>query len=479
MTSTTISNGYRKYLIFGVASLALLMASIDATIVATALPAIQKGFGSEINWTGWVITVYQLTMMIMMPLMGRISDEWGRKRIFIACIALFTVSSYLCAQATNIFALIFFRFLQAIGGGSIMPSAIGIVGDSFHEHRARAIGLFTTIFPLGGIIGPALGGIMLSFYSWKAIFLVNVPVGLVLIFIAFFLLDTDQAVTRTEIDFAGAGLFAGAILSMMYFMTRLGESPEIAAEPVNYLLPLLSLLFLFLFIRREKRTKTPILDLTLLRSRPFAVMNAINIIHGACILGMSSFIPYYAQTIYGMSDLTSGALLSIRAVGVMITATVTSMLIERSGYRLPMGIGFVVLIVSTLGMVPLLGAIQIPGIEISDYWRLAIVVFLAGVGVGMVSPSSNNAAIELMPEKISAISGLRGMFRGLGGVFGTSLTVLALSRFPDKEVGFTVVFIGMSVLLGLAMILLKDVPDGPNVRKAEDKKAVPITTTRP
>jgi len=464
MNPTALFGNYRKYLIFGTTSLGLLMSSIDSTIVATALPSIQQSLGAQLNWTGWVITVYQLTMMTMMPLMGRISDEWGRKRVFLACVFIFTASSLLCALATNIYALIFFRFLQAIGGGSLMPSAIGVVGDCFVEHRARAIGLFTSIFPIGGILGPALGGIMLNFYSWKAIFLVNVPIGVVILVLAHFVMDKDSAVVRTRVDLVGALLFAAAIVSMMYFLTRLAESPEIAAQRVNYLLPLLAAVFLFVFLRWEKRAVTPILDLTLLRSGPFAVVNFINVVHGACVFGMAAFIPYFAHTVYGMSDLASGALLSVRAIGMMAMATFTSMVLERSGYRLPMRVGLVVLIISTFGMIPSLQIRQMLGFAISDYGWLTILVLLYGVGVGLLSPASNNAAIELMPEKISAISGLRGMFRHIGGVFGTSLIILALSNSADKAYGFSVVFAGMSILLALALALIGKVPEMKNHR---------------
>jgi len=369
---------YRKYLIFFVASLALLMASIDSTIVATALTSIQNSLGAKLNWTGWVITVYQLTMMTMMPLMGRISDEWGRKRVFLASVIIFTGSSLLCALATNIYALIFFRFLQALGGGSLMPSAIGIVGDSFKEHRARAIGLFTSIFPLGGIIGPAMGGLMLNFYSWKAIFLVNVPIGIILIIMAYLLLDKDTAVARTKVDFIGAFLFSAVILSVMYFLTMLGESPEIAARLSNYLYPLAAVIFLAMFLRQEKKAETPILDLTLLRSRPFAVINFLNIIHGVCVFGVAAFIPYYAHVVYGMSNLASGALLSIRAVGMMGTAVVTSMLLERTGYRLPMGLGFLVLGLSTVGMIPYFHAPQTSYFIITEPAERNYSFFLSG-----------------------------------------------------------------------------------------------------
>lgn len=153
---------YRRYVFFVVASLALFMWSVDSTIVATALATIQRDVKANLSWTGWVITAYQLTAMTVMPLVGRISDEWGRKRVFMGCVTIFTAGSLFCALAPNIYCLIAARFLQALGGGGFMPSAVGIVGDHFAEERARFIGLFTSIFPFGGLIGPALGGWILD-----------------------------------------------------------------------------------------------------------------------------------------------------------------------------------------------------------------------------------------------------------------------------------------------------------------------------
>lgn len=451
---------YRKYLVFFVVSLALFMSSVDSTIVATALPAIERGLKANLNWTGWVITAYQLMTLTIMPLMGRISDEWGRKRIFMVCVVIFTVSSLLCALSPNIYFLILFRFLQAMGGGSFMPSATGIVGDLFEENRAQAIGLFTSIFPLGGIIGPALGGWLLDVSGWKAIFLVNVPIGCLVLLLSQILLDADRQFRRTEVDFLGATLFACMMLSIMYFMTRLGEQPGALQSWHSWIWLVMAVLFLLLFIYRESTARAPILELSLLKTPAFAVVNGLNLVYGACVFGLMAFIPYFGQVTYRMSNLVSGSLLTARALGMMVMSTVTSMLLNRTGYRLPMAAGFLVLSLTAIGLNPYWRPPALLGRPIPIFWWLAALVFLSGIGVGMASPSSNNAALELMPEKISAIAGIRGMFRQSGGVIGTAGIVLALSRFPDKVAGFRAVFLGAGILLLLTIPLIRLVPEG-------------------
>src|SRR5690242_16181730 len=171
----------RRRLVFAIVSIGLFMASIDQTIVATALPAIERELNATINWSGWTISIYALGQVIAMPMAGKISDMYGRKKVFMISAAVFTLSSLCCGFASNITLLLIARFVQALGGGAFMPSATGIVSDHFGEQRDRAVGMFTSIFPIGGIVGPVVGGLFVSYWSWRGIFLVNVPIGLILI----------------------------------------------------------------------------------------------------------------------------------------------------------------------------------------------------------------------------------------------------------------------------------------------------------
>lgn len=458
MVSSEPTNKYRKTAVFTVASMVILLSAVNSTIIATALPSIERGLDSDLNWTGWVVTSYMLMNVTIMPLIGRISDEWGRKRVFMACVVVFTLGSLFCALSPNIYWLILFRFLQAVGGGGFVPSAYGIVGDHFVEDRAKAIGMFASIFSLGSIIGPALGGWILDTWSWRAIFWINLPVGAAVLLASYFLLERDRPGERTSIDLPGALYFAGALLSVMYFMTRLGQNPAAAASWQNWLWPVLGLAFLLAFMRRESTADSPILEMSLLKSRTFAVINVLNLIYGFSVFGVGSFIPYYAQAVYGISSLASGSLLTAQALGMMGMAAVTSMLLHRTGYRLPMAAGFLLLALCILGLSPYFHAPDfLQGVPL--YWRLAGLVFATGVGIGMVSPSSNNAALELMPDKISAITGLRGMFRQSGGVVGVSCIVLTLSFFREPAAGFSVIFAGMGALLLLVIPLIREVPD--------------------
>src|SRR5579875_1505710 len=193
----------RRKLVFAIVSIGLFMASIDQTIVATALPAIEHDLRAGINWSGWTITIYALGQVIAMPMAGKISDMYGRKKVFGVSAAVFTLSSLCCGFAPNMTLLLLPRFIQALGGGAFMPSATGIVADHFGPERDRAVGLFTSILPVGGIIGPIVGGVFVSYLSWRDIFLVNVPIGIALIALTLKFIPASVRRPSSRIDVRG------------------------------------------------------------------------------------------------------------------------------------------------------------------------------------------------------------------------------------------------------------------------------------
>ena len=196
-----------RYLIFISVGLGLLMYTIDSTAVAVAFPNFIKEFDTNVLWAGWTISIYLVAVTSVMPLMGNLSDNFGRKKVYLISLILFTASSLACGLAPNIYALVAFRFLQGVGGASFLPTAAGIVSDQFPEHRERAIGLFTSIFPIGGIVGPNLGGWIVSQYSWRYIFFINLPIGISLIALIMILLEGSEGLSRPHIDFVGASFF--------------------------------------------------------------------------------------------------------------------------------------------------------------------------------------------------------------------------------------------------------------------------------
>ncbi len=462
----------RRYLIFGSCGLGLLMYSIDGTAVAVALPSFITELHTNVLWAAWTMTVFFIGAAMAMPLAGHLSDLFGRRKVFLACLLLFTGSSAICRLVPNIYLLILFRFIQGIGGASFLPVASGIVSDYFPESRERVIGLFTSIFPIGGIIGPNLGGWVVSEFSWRFIFYINMPVGIVLFLLIAALLEPKGSVAKPRIDIGGAAFLSSALFCFMLGLNIFGESARSISYVSASLLLLCSIWLFSVFYRLEKRESEPIVDVSLLRSKPFLAANLYNLMLGACVMGLFSFVPLLAVSVYKMSTLASGMILTPRSLGVIPAAAITSFVLKKWGYRRPMIIGMTFISVSAFFMAP------------DVFWRvltsalgtLATVsglMFITGIGMGMAFPASNNAAIELMPQRVSTIVGLRGMFRTVGAALGTSIATLILHRTQSSVMGFKIVFILFSIVLLSAIPLVFMMPSGKKENDAQ-KRATSI-----
>ncbi len=454
----------RRYVIFVLAGLALLMSSIDATVVAVAFPRFIRDFHATILWAAWTISVYYIAMTVSMPLVGKLSDSLGRKRVFLVSLGLFTGSSLACGLAPNIYTLIGFRFLQGIGGAAFLPTASGIVSDYFPKSRERAIGLFTSIFPIGGIIGPNLGGWIVSSYSWRYIFYINLPIGIILIVSIMVLLRDSRARSRPHIDLAGAFFMGGGILFLMFGLNFIGESLGARSLLFAGVFWCLSSFSLFLFLRREKKERDPIIDVALLRSTPFLAANMLNMALGAGVFGIFSFVPFYATSVHGLSTLASGMILTPRSLGIIPASTVTSFLLRRWGYRRPIVAGLSLAAVSTILLAP--GPLwKIAGTWFNAVEILSFLVLLTGVGMGVMLPAANNACIELLPERVATIVGLRGMFRTVGGALGVSLITLILHTSANPVSGFRITFMLFGLGLLAAIPLVFFMPAGRRKRR--------------
>ena len=443
----------RRWLIFAIVSLALLMASVDQTIVATALPTLQRDLHGTVNWASWTITIYALGQILVMPLAGRLGDQFGRKRIFVGAAVLFTVASLCCGLANDIYVLVALRAVQAIGGGAFMPSATGIVAEQFGRDRDRALGLFASVFPIGGILGPVLGGVVLTYWSWRGIFLVNVPIGILLVICASLLIPRTGRHVLGRLDGLGVLLVGTTLLPAMFGIAYLGSASASLASPAFVVPEVLAAVSLTLFVRHARRAPAPFIPARLLVGRGFGVMNLLNFLYGAAALGFSALVPLYAEQRFGIASLEAGTLLTARAVGMISTAALAALLLRRTGHRWPMVIGYVIVIVGMLGLA------YGPAGGVSPYLWLAAAAAVSGVGMGTATPASNNASMSLAPDQAAAIAGLRGMFRQTGGITAISVTTAFLARATDPGLAQAWVFVVFAGILAAALPLIRRVPD--------------------
>jgi EmrB/QacA subfamily drug resistance transporter len=430
------------------------MSSVDATIVATALPAIHRSLHASINWAGWTITVYSLGMVIALPVAGKISDQFGRRRIFLYGVTLFTVSSLFCGFSSDIYVLILFRALQAIGGGAIQPSAAGIVSEHFGADRDRAIGLFGTVASSGQIVGPVVGGVLVGYLSWRWIFFVNVPVGLVLMFAIIRWIPESPRLARTRTDVRGLVIMAIFVFTANFGITNFGDRHTQVYDPLFLVPELCAVAFLYLFVRHTKRAAEPFIPMRLIRARGFAVMNGLNLLWGAVGFGVASLVPLYAEQRYHLTALSAGTLLTARGVGAIAIGAVAAFSLRRTGYRLPLMAGFAIVAVGTIAMS------FAPRWGITPYAWLSIGSGITGLGNGAANPASRNACLQIAPNEVAAITGLRQMFVYMGIIFSVSTVTAILNRSADPGLTQAHIFWVAAGLLVFVMIpLVRRVPE--------------------
>jgi EmrB/QacA subfamily drug resistance transporter len=450
-TAPTVAHP-RRYLAFAIVSIALFMASVDQTVVATALPELQADLDTSLAWAAWTIAVAGLGRALMMPTSGALADRYGHRRIFLTAVVVFTVASLGCALAGNIWVLITLRAMQAFGAGAFAPSAMAIVARYFGTERDRAIGMLTSIMPIGALVGPVLGGLCIELWSWRGIFLLNLPVGILLIGLGRYYLAPGSAQPSTKpLDLAGLGLFGAAVLSAMLGISVLSGADRVSAA--------LSVVFLvssvgaFLAYRAHaKGNPNVFIALEFMWGRGFRVTGLLNFLFGAGAVGLASLVPIYARERYGIGPAASGLLLTARAVGVLLVASAAAMALRRTGYRWPMYIGFVVTAAGLAGLAspPLIG---------HPITWLAVTTALTGVGFGLVTPAANNATMQLAPDHVASIAGIRGMFRQTGSIAAVSVTATAVAMSSHPATTHAATFAGFAVLMVLALPAIARVPD--------------------
>ncbi len=446
----------RRTIIFATVALALMMMSIDGTIVATALHTLQADLNTTINWAAWVITAYSFGFVLMLPVSGKLSRQYGHRRVFLASVAVFAAASLACGLVGNIYALIVLRALQAAGGAGFTPSATGIIVDHFGRARDRAVGLFGSIFPVGTMIGPIFGGLFVTWWSWRDIFFINVPIGVVVVLLALKFIPRDRAPgkgQRPGLDAAGLALAGVAVLTTMFAASYLGE-PAARATSLEFLLPALAALAAAtLFVRHIRHAGQPFIAPRILYGRGFGAVNLINVTFGGITGGIILLAPLYAANRYGIDPLGAGTLLvaeGVAAIGLSFTVT---MALRRTGYRVPLYAGCLLIVAGAL----LLAAP--PAAGLSPWVWLAIGTFLVGAGGGTISPPSRNAGLQLAPEESSTLAAMRSLFNQLGEIGTVSIAAAIMAGTAHPGTSQAWVYVGIAVFLVLCLPLIARIPE--------------------
>lgn len=446
----------RRVLIFCIVALALMMMAIDGTIVATALDALQHGLDTTVNWVGWTITAYALGFVLMLPVSGKLSERYGRRRVFLGSVITFTLASLLCGLATNIYVLIALRALQAAGGAGFTPSATGIVVKHFGQARDRAVGLFGSIFPIGAMIGPIFGGLFVKYWTWRGVFLVNVPFGIVVIWLALRYIPNDRprgARERETMDLPGMALLGIALLAGMLAATYLGEQ-GVGAGSIRFGVCLaLAIGGIGTFLWHIRRSAAPFIDPNLIHGPNFGIVNLVNAIYGGVTLGVIVLIPLYAIDRYHIGVLESGTLLVAEGVAAIVFSVASALALRRSGYRPPIYLGSGIVIVGVV-----LIALPAPA-WMPPYAWLACTTFLVGAGSGAINPATRNAGLQLAVESTSTLAALRSMCMQVGSIVAVSVATTAMTGSAQPGMVLAWVYLAIAVLLIAGLPLIRRIPE--------------------
>src|SRR5438034_3279968 len=300
-----VGDGRRVRLIFGALLLVLLLASLDQTIVSTALPTIVGDLGG-VSDLSWVVTAYLLTSTVVGPVYGKLGDQFGRKVILQSAIVIFLVGSALAGISQNMTELIVFRGIQGLGAGGLIVITIAVVGDIFPpRERGRYQGYFGGVFGVSTVAGPLLGGFFVDHLSWRWIFYVNLPIGLIALAVIATAFQPRTDHVKHTIDYLGAALLAGG-LSAIVLYTSLGGTTYSWTSPWMLALIVGGVVLLAAFVFAEGRAAEPILPLELFRNRVFSVTSAVGLIVGLALFGAISYLHLYVQVGQGHSPTTSG-----------------------------------------------------------------------------------------------------------------------------------------------------------------------------
>lgn len=425
-----VQPGRERRLVTAALLLGMFVAALEATAVGTAMPTVVGELGGVTRYS-WVFSAFLLTSTTTVPLYGKLADLYGRKRMYVIATVLFLAGSALSGLSRTMEELILFRAIQGLGAGGVMPVASTLVGDIFTlEERGRMQGLFSSVWGVASLVGPALGGVVTDLLSWRWIFYLNIPFGIISAAMLVWLLDEERPRREHKLDIFGT---ISLTLAIALLLIGLLEGSEVWGwrDPRTAALLAGSVGWLVIFLWQENRAPEPMLPLELFRNRIISVAAAGSVVIGTLLFAATAFVPMYAQGVLGGTAVDAGLILAPMSIGWPLASTLSGRLLLRIGYR-PLTI--------TGGAISLVGTVLLAGVD-AETTRTYLVsaMFVIGVGLGFMSTPYLVAVQNAVPWRRRGVAtSTQQFFRTIGGATTVALLGVLLNNRLQPILGASV-----------------------------------------
>jgi EmrB/QacA subfamily drug resistance transporter len=444
-----------KWTVIGL-MLGLLLASLDQTIVSTAMPTIIQEFGGMDKFV-WVFSAYLITSVAGMPIFGKLSDMYGRKRFFLFGLITFMVGSALCGTSQSMTQLILYRAVQGIGGGALMPITFTIVFDIFPpEKRGKMQGMFGAVFGISSVLGPLAGAFFTDYVAWQWIFYINLPLGI--LSVLFITLAYHESVEhrKESIDWIGTVLMVSAVLCLMLGL-ELGGKEFAWDSVISFVLFGGFVLLLAVFLWSQTVSASPLIPLGLFRNRLFTASMGISFFYGAIMISSASYIPLYIQGVFGGKATEAGLTLTPMMLAVVASSVLGGRFIGKFSYRTVM----LTAAISMTAAVVLLGTLSID----TARWQVTMYMILLGLGIGVSFPVISMSALHKVEfRQRGSVNSLNTFFRTIGSTLGITVFGTLQSNHLMNS---------LKAFKDMPMFAGHDIGDGRFLLQEQVRKAIP------